>query len=814
MNLPTVFQVSIYGLTGLAGAMLSFGEEAPVPAGLTVVLCVLALFLNERLRLIRIGLLWCNLLGLVAMGFAVYEFLGPRLDSRLLAGAHFLVYLTWIVLFQDKRIQQYWWLFALGLLQVAVGSVLTTSGWYGLFLLGYLLSALWTMALFHVYQGALAFRAEGLDATLLHPAPPSAPKTPSNGPVGVESATRGVAAFPALPRSAIENTIQQDIRNGWITPRFVSGVTGISVMGLALGLVLFLLVPRFWLGSGNPFRNKAEAGNGALAGFTSEVKLGHLGRILESSEPVLQLRLFDQATNAPISLERFASQHGLEEPLFRGSVLDTYESGRWSRPSMRVHATDMNSKPGEAGMIRQEYRMERKGAEVLFALAPNKAGRLEPDDRIQVDLETWVLMQQSERDPLEYILYSPGSTPRDPGSPVMPGQLAYQRPMSEGARSRVERERHLQMPAGLERLRALASDWTAPHRLGGDPRLSIDARKAWALQAHLRDSGEYSYSLNMSVNDPQSDPVEDFLINRKSGHCEYYASALALMLRAVGIPARLVTGFKGAEFFRGNNYYEVQQRHAHAWVEAYVSGQWLVLDATPGEREESVKNFASRDNLWNSARSSLSAFWSNYVVSMSYSRQKESLYDPLTGGLGSLRSAWAAAERAMLRFRDQLTDPRQLLSWEGAGLLLSLLVVPLLAIGLLRRGWAWRQHRLRNSRRPGRWARSWRSWIGRWWGERHGPTIVIRFYERFLSLASSRGLRPLRHQTPREFARQVEASLAEALGSDGLATLPADVTESYYRVRFGGADLPADEISRLDSRMQRFAERLQGARKT
>ena len=65
---------------------------------------------------------------------------------------------------------------------------------------------------------------------------------------------------------------------------------------------------------------------------------------------------------------------------------------------------------------------------------------------------------------------------------------------------------------------------------------------------YLRQSGDFSYTLKLEVTDPTLDPVEDFLVNRKSGHCEYFASALALLLRSVGIPARVVNGFKGGDW--------------------------------------------------------------------------------------------------------------------------------------------------------------------------------------------------------------------------------------------------------------------------
>src|SRR5258708_33494589 len=96
----------------------------------------------------------------------------------------------------------------------------------------------------------------------------------------------------------------------------------------------------------------------------------------------------------------------------------------------------------------------------------------------------------------------------------------------------------------------------------------------------------------MEVIDPSIDPVEDFLVSRKEGHCAYFASALALMLRSIGIPARMVNGFKGGDWNDLSNVLTVRQKHAHSWVEALVgevgSGDasrrtpvWVTLDPTP-----------------------------------------------------------------------------------------------------------------------------------------------------------------------------------------------------------------------------------------
>ena len=126
----------------------------------------------------------------------------------------------------------------------------------------------------------------------------------------------------------------------------------------------------------------------------------------------------------------------------------------------------------------------------------------------------------------------------------------------------------LLIPDNLKaKLKAIAEPIVANIDPEGQPRNPSSRR---ALEAYLRDSGQFTYTLQMSVDDSRLDPVEDFLVNRKRGHCEYFASALALLLRSVDIRSRMVNGFKGGDWNDLTETLNVRQKHAHSWVEAYT----------------------------------------------------------------------------------------------------------------------------------------------------------------------------------------------------------------------------------------------------
>lgn len=93
----------------------------------------------------------------------------------------------------------------------------------------------------------------------------------------------------------------------------------------------------------------------------------------------------------------------------------------------------------------------------------------------------------------------------------------------------------------------------------------------------------FSYSLVGKNDFPGRKPLISFLTTDRSGHCEYFASATVLLLRAAGIPARYAVGYTVDEYSALEQAFIARARHAHAWAEAYVDGQWRVIDTTPGQ---------------------------------------------------------------------------------------------------------------------------------------------------------------------------------------------------------------------------------------
>ena len=171
----------------------------------------------------------------------------------------------------------------------------------------------------------------------------------------------------------------------------------------------------------------------------------------------------------------------------------------------------------------------------------------------------------------------------------------------------------------------------------GIPEGDKKARVA-ALESYLRDSGEFRYSLQMERTDSRLDPVEDFLIYRKTGHCEYFASALALLLRSIDIESRMINGFKGGDYNAIAGVTTVRQKHAHSWVEALVDRTefpaglpiWVTLDPTPSDqRNESVAKVGGMASNFYQLTDFIRYIWIFYVVGFNAERQDRFLYGPI-----------------------------------------------------------------------------------------------------------------------------------------------------------------------------------------
>jgi hypothetical protein len=169
-------------------------------------------------------------------------------------------------------------------------------------------------------------------------------------------------------------------------------------------------------------------------------------------------------------------------------------------------------------------------------------------------------------------------------------------------------EGDLELPPAADRLRDLAQRATG----GTTNRLAA----ALAIEQYMQQNFRYALRSNAPVRE---DPVEWFLFKSREGHCEFFASSMVLLLRTVGIPARLQAGYAGGEP-DGEGGYNVRDSHAHAWVVAYVQRQWRVFDPTPPEGRPGILEAGEAQSL-RAAWDRLETQWDRWVLTFSLSDQ-------------------------------------------------------------------------------------------------------------------------------------------------------------------------------------------------
>lgn len=805
-KLATIFAVSLYAMVALSSVMLLISEgikDGLPPQAFTLVFVVVSFFVVERYRLWFLPWWAAGTLGIGAVVAAFWNvpqyieihggipaFPEERRLDLIFAGAHLLIYLTWIVLFLEKTTQQFWWLWALCVLQIAVGASQSSESLYGVMLSGYLFLGVWTLSVFSLLQGQQQFDRAQQVAKSTHSGKweeaDTRPKSRrSNTPTG--DANRWASVW-RRPSKAIGN-VQRDPWASWISLPFIGSVVGTASVAFVVALLFFFLIPRhpsIWR------RGQASSQEGSSVGFSRNLALGEMGQILESTKKVMEVRLTDFQTGRAVDIEKYAAEMGYEEPLFRGMTTVQYEDGRWQTWEMGGRFVSVERLlPGipshREGLVKQQIRLEPIDRELLFAMPPALYGAMDNTrESIRIERINGILKQplidESGRS-LDYAVLSPKFSDA-PGT--LPARSPY--PATRGSV-------FLRVPRGLDALVEIAREQSGYNETPPPPPNEMARR----LVDYLRNSGGFGYTLDANVQDQSIDPLEDFLINRKVGHCEYFASALALMLRAVGIPSRLVSGFKGGEYKSDSGPFIVEERHAHAWVEAYIDRRWVILDATPAARADSVASLAVNPSPWLQFRDLFKDFWRRFIVQLNVNEQRR-LLAPIKLLFAEAVDWVKDGRRHMAGFitglAQQLRSPERWISWQGGLVTFVFLTFLSGLVWVARRLWRlFQRFRARFLDPLG---------IGR----------TIAFYERFRRDCLKAGLARKPSETPQEFAFEVRRHFSPEFEAADWGHFPVSLVAAYYDVRYGARELSEQALAALEDQLARFETLLETAEET
>jgi transglutaminase-like putative cysteine protease len=433
------------------------------------------------------------------------------------------------------------------------------------------------------------------------------------------------------------------------------------------------------------------------------------------------------------------------------------------RRRLMTHGLRLNA----ASFVKQKIYLEALDSPILFALPWT--------DSIQARLP-------------EVLVFSDGSVQRPP---QFAGRIFYE------ARSIVERPpQNADAPASLpdpedlelpdldfSRVRALVKKTVSPK----DPPL-VKARK---IETYL--SRNFQYDLNTRTKNPRN-PVEEFLFETRKGHCEYFASAMALMLRLENIPARIATGFVLSEWNEDGHYFIVRSKDAHSWVEVQAGDLWLEFDPSPREGTPDLQSAGWMERLRRKVDYA-NFLWNAYVLSYDMESQKQV---SRTLELKSSRFSHVLEQRTgewkILVWKNWVSKIRNRMgssadtSETPSGRLSDKIVLPGLLFLLL----------------------------ALWSRRRFGPLSSFfyidkklkneRFYYEMLTILSKHNLKPKRGETPREFLLRFRKSPPPRLQSQKVSESMDSLTRLFYKSRFSGQPMAPEERSEAQNALRKIRE--------
>lgn len=553
-------------------------------------------------------------------------------------------------------------------------------------------------------------------------------------------------AMAAFTSSEIRRSMQKGhtvARSGLrkFHPRLAALTAVITVGILALTGGLFFMLPR----TADAALRRLVSKRFYLPGFSSQVKLGEIGEIKITNRPVMHVRFTDGAVPS--------------NPKWRGATLSDFDGRTWFEPTSGPQWISAVAK----GMFQLANDAQRRRFGPRFSYRVSLNG-IDSDVLFFAGTPEIVYLRQLAILARGDGTYRLGHPPLDGFFYDVYGWLGGSSAVTgdEFLSSR-ERKQYLGLPQLDARIPQLARSIVQG--------LDADADRAAALAAHLRHS--YKYTLELPSQEP-ADPLAYFLFARRKGHCEYFASALAVMLRTLGIPSRLVTGFQSGVYNPLTDLYVIRASDAHSWVEAWLPGRgWVTFDPTPPDPNPAANALLTKLALYADA---IETFWQEWVVSYDLGRQA-TLADRME----------QASRRVSLHWLDRAMALASRWTLTGLGRVRSgFWLLGALAFGVLA---AWCAPRL--------W-RAGRMRLGVWRLRRGRASVAdaTLLYRRMLKLMKRRGYQKPAWFTPQEFACSLPRS--------EMGVLVGQFTSAYNALRFGGRAEAAPQLSAFLEELERL----------
>jgi len=525
---------------------------------------------------------------------------------------------------------------------------------------------------------------------------------------------------------------------------------------------MFFMLPRV----GGAGFGANQGGVTGLTGFSNTVKLGEIGRIQQSDKVVMRVQLEND------------DNESLGGVRWRGVALDEFDNKTWTKSKVLTTNSFVRSENGVFKVVdtvrdrrfvtEQTIYLEPLDTPVLFGL-PQPVIVQGNFQAIQKDAYGGVSAIRNNLERLSYKVLS---------DRWMPSVESLRK---DNAVYSAEDVNYLQIPNRFdERIGKLATE------VSKDKNNRYD--KARAIEQYLQT--QFGYTLEQKSGGEQ--PLADFLFNVREGHCEYFATAMVMMLRTQGIAARIVNGFQRGEYNETADMYVVKEQNAHSWVEVYFPRErvWVTFDPTPSAGQNLTDNTIGMFGFARRYLDALEALWIQYFVSYDNQEQR-SLFRSMKSGVTDFQAKTTEwLNEYQHRLQDWWRDVRGDKGFEASAQAIgygALYVLALIAgIWILRFFY-------RRARNLEMWRR-----LFDWWSRKKQKSIV-EFYERMEKVLSKQGFIRHPHQTPLEFAFALK--MPEAVS----------ITEKYNRVRFGEKDLSGEESREIEKWLENLEKKDAGS---
>lgn len=663
------------------------------------------------------------LMFVIVPGFYVawkYKIFGLGVNETAIAGvlARLILLLTSLKMFQKKSERDWIFLYLMAFFEVLLAAGISISPLFFVSMILYLLVTLCAIIAFEIRKTSRTINAK------------------TNGKFEIE--TKNNLNF-RLPSTAV------------LLLLFI----------IAVAVPLFFALPR--VGGAGFGSDSGEYSS--ITGFSNEVRLGDVGRLKQSDAIVMRARVEN------------ISKKNLNTERWRGIALDKFDGRIWSKSIEQQKHVPIEGGSFRLGfaqnatnIVTQTIYLEPLDSFVLFAMPRpievrdgnfskihQDSNDKKTDDGFKYNENNSLNFTRSGFDRVIYKVVSDVSVPE------------VEKLRDDITEYPENFKRYTEIP---EKFDERIKNFTEQITQGKTNRYD----KAKAVEQYLQNNLGYTLDLTVSGDEP----LADFLFNVKQGHCEYFSSAMAMMLRTQGIATRIVNGFQQGEFNDSAGVFVVKQKDAHSWVEVYFpeTKSWVSFDPTPYAGQSNAANYAGTFGSFKKYMEAFETFWIQYFVAFDNQEQR-SLFSSVKNSFQDYQSKTSAwLNEFQTKVGDWWKEVRgdkglQTSAFAilyGIGYLLGTILGIFLIVWLFRR-----------ILKLAIWQK-----ISAWL-KRKNETTIIEFYERMQKLLATKGFTRQQHQTPLEFAFAL--NMPEAV----------QITEKYNRVRFGEKKLSKDETNEIEN---------------